>query len=48
MTELPNQRIALHAIEKALALLQVQTLEPTDIESIKHLLEVAVVALKQE
>jgi len=33
---------------QALALLQVQTLEPTDIESIKHLLEVAVVALKQE
>ena len=40
---------ALRAIEKALTLLRsVQTLEPTDKDSIEHLLEVAVQSLKGE
>jgi uncharacterized protein YutE (UPF0331/DUF86 family) len=43
-----NHDTALHAIEKALALLRsVQTLEGTDKDGVEHLLEMAVENLKK-
>jgi uncharacterized protein YutE (UPF0331/DUF86 family) len=44
----PNHQAALHAIEKALALIRsVQALEGTDKDGVEHLLEMAVENLKK-